>query len=572
MTFTRIWHDSYSPSVPAEIEVPDSDVTAALAASAERFPDRIAVDFMGRGVTYAQLQQNIDRAAGMLVERGVKTGDRVAIALPNCISHVVVFYAVLRIGAVVVEHNPLYTKAELIHQLNDSGSSVAIFWERTAVELGEGIENTGVTELISVDVSRDLPLSKRLLLQLPIAKARETKAQLTAQPPAYAKRFDQLLEGATPIDPSRARPLGDDLAVLQYTGGTTGTPKGAMLTHRNLVANTVQGAVWTGADDRPGTEVVYGILPFFHAFGLTLCLTYSLRIGATLVLFPKFDVETFLAAQKRIPGTFLPAVPPMLGRVVTAAEKKSVDLTSFRYAICGAMPMGKETAAAWEKATGGLAIEGYGMTETSPVALGNPLNDKRMPGHLGLPFPSTDVLIVDQEDGVTPVAQGERGELLISGPQVFSGYWNKPEETEQVLVDIDGTRWIRTGDIVTMDESGSCVVVDRIKEMIITGGFKVFPSQVEECIREMPEVDDVAVVGVPGGDMGEKVVAAVVLAQDVASVELARVRQWCEERVARYALPKDVVIVSELPRSQIGKVLRRVVRDQILDGGSPHTA
>ncbi|ACV08983.1 AMP-binding protein [Jonesia denitrificans] len=568
MTFSRIWHEHYNPTVPTEITVPDTDITAALDDTISRFGSRTALNFLGAPITYADLGTQISLAAGMLRDLGVQPGDRVAIALPNCTSHVIAFYAVLRLGAIVVEHNPLYTQQELVHQLNDSGATVAIFWERTAAILGQASTSTSVSTLITVDVARDLPLTKRLLLNLPVKKARDTKAQLKATPPAHAQRWEQLLASATPLPADHPRPASSDLAALQYTGGTTGTPKGAMLTHANLVANSIQGAVWTGADDNPGTETVYGILPFFHAFGLTLCLTYALRIGATVMLFPKFEVNSFLDAQKKHPGTFLPAVPPMLGRIVTAARERNVDLTSFRYAICGAMPLDAQTAAAWEDATGGLAIEGYGMTETSPVALGNPLSDQRKPGHLGLPFPSTDVLIVDQEDGRTPVQLGERGELLISGPQVFSGYWGKPQETEQVLVDIDGRTWIRTGDVVVMDETGSVKVVDRIKEMIITGGFKVFPSQVEECVRQMPEVEDVAVVGVPGGDMGEKVVAAVVLAQGATELDVKAVQGWCEKQLARYALPREVIVVPELPRSQIGKVLRRVVRDNVMGGSA----
>jgi long-chain acyl-CoA synthetase len=492
----------------------------------------------------------------------------VALALPNCTTHVVAFYAVLRIGAIVVEHNPLYTRSELVHQLKDSGAKYAIFWDKTAAELGDGVSGTDVETLFNVDVSRDLPVVKRLLLKLPVAKARETKAALCAIPPSYAKSWVSLMGQAQAGLASEPVAAADDIAVIQYTGGTTGTPKGAVLTHRNLVANTVQGTAWTGADQNMGTEVVYGVLPFFHAFGLTLCLTYSLRIGATVVLFPKFDVDQFLAAHKKRPGTFLPAVPPMLSRLTTRAEEKGADLTSFKIALSGAMPLPQETAEAWERVTGGLVIEGYGMTESSPVALGNPVSPDRQPGRLGYPFPSTDAIIVDQDDHTKVLPLTERGELLVSGPQVFQGYWNRPEENEHVLVEIDGKTWLRTGDVVVMDETGSFKVVDRIKEMIITGGFKVFPSQVEEHVREMPEVSDVAIVGVPAGDLGERVVAAVVPADPGKPVSLKAIQDWCDDKLARYALPRELVVVEDLPRSQIGKVLRRVVREQILEGAA----
>lgn len=558
------WLNHYAPGVPANIDVPEGDLTAALWESAAKFPDRTALNFMGKPMSYTDLITTIDKAARALERHGVKKGDRVAIALPNATSHVVAFYAVLRIGAIVVEHNPLYTQAELIHQLNDSGSTYAIFWDKTAAELGEGIKQTALKTVFAVDASRDLPLSKKFLLTLPVKKARETKAALCATPPAYATSWHDFVAAAGTVEPTSPVATGSDVAVIQYTGGTTGTPKGAVLTHENLVANATQGVAWTGAHERLGTEVVYGVLPFFHAFGLTLCLTYSLRIGATLMLFPKFDVDSFLSTQKKHPGTFLPAVPPMLSRLVAKASERNVDLTSFRYAIAGAMPLPAKTAADWEKATGGLVIEGYGMTESSPVALGNPVSSERKPGFLGLPFPSTDVLIVDQDDPTKVLPFTERGELLLSGPQVFQGYWEKPEENAQVLIRINGKTWLRTGDVVTMDEQGFFKVVDRIKEMIITGGFKVFPSQVEERMREMPGVEDVAIIGMPGGDLGELVIAVVVPAQGVEKVTLKEIQDHCDVTLARYALPRKLGFVDELPRSQVGKVLRRVVKEGVV--------
>lgn len=562
---TQPWLENYPASVPATVDVPDVDVTTALWNSAERFAQRDALDFMGSSITYTQFIERIERAMTVLENEGVKKGDRVAIALPNSIVHVVAFYAVLRLGAIVVEHNPLYTQHELVHQLSDCGAEYAIFWDKTTQELGSAKDQTALKTVFSVDVSQDLPLTKRLLLKLPVAKARATRAALCGEPPAYAKPWQTLASSAARSS-SAAKPAatGDDVAVIQYTGGTTGVPKGAVLTHRNLVANTIQGAVWTGAEHNPGTEVVYGVLPFFHAFGLTLCLTYALRVGATVVLFPKFDVDQVLDAQKKRPGTFFPAVPPMLSRLAKRAGERNISLKSFKISIIGAMPLPAETAKQWEEATGGLAIEGYGMTESAPVALGNPVSERRQPGRLGLPFPSTEAIIVDQDDYTKVLPLTERGELLIRGPQVFQGYWNKPEETAVTLVEVNGEQWLRTGDVVTMDETGSFKVVDRIKEMIITGGFKVFPSQVEECIREMSEVEDIAVVGIPGGDLGERVVAAITLRDSSVPVDLKAVQAWAEKHVARYALPREIFLVDELPRSQVGKVLRRVVREQIL--------
>lgn len=562
--FTRPWHDSYAPGVPPVVDVPDEPLLAALDRAAAAWPDRVAVDFMGAPTTYAELADAVARGAGVLRDLGVGAGDRVAIALPNCTSHVVAFYAALRLGAVVVEHNPTYTAGELQHQLADSGATVALVWEKAVPAALEAQPGTAVRTVVAVDVSADLPAVKRFALRLPLPAARRTRAALRTTPPAGTPVWHRLVSGAAPLPADHPRPAADDVALLQYTGGTTGTPKAAVLTHRNLVANAVQGQAWTQA--QPGTETIYGVLPFFHAFGLTLCLTYATRIGATLVAFPKFDPEAVLAAQRRRPGTFLPAVPPMLDRLATAAEARKADLSSFRYAISGAMSLSPATAARWERLTGGLVIEGYGMTETSPVALGSPLSPARRPGALGLPFPSTDVRVVDQEDPTREVAPGEQGELLIRGPQVFQGYWGRPEETAEQLLP---GGWLRTGDVVRLDDDGFVVLVDRIKEMIVTGGFKVYPSQVEDKLRTMPGVRDVAVVGLPGGDLGEKVVAAVVMELGHAQVELQAVREWCAERLARYAVPREIVILTDLPRSQIGKVLRRVVRDDLLAAAGP---
>ncbi|WP_028048204.1 AMP-binding protein [Cellulomonas sp. URHD0024] len=542
---------------PREVTIPDEPLGAALDRAAARCPERIAVDFLAGQTTYRDLADAVARGAQALLDLGVQPGDRVALVIPNCTAHVVAFYAVLRLGAVVVEHNPTYTAGELAHQLADSGAVVALVWEKTVPAVLSSLTTTRLRSVIAVDLTHDLPRSSRWKLRLPVARARTVRAAMRGPLPPAFPRWHRLVAKADPIDTAHPGPASDDLALLQYTGGTTGTPKGAMLTHRNLVANAVQGQAWTAAE--PDTEVVYALLPFFHAFGLTLCLSYAIRVGATLVAFPNFDPALVLEAQQRVPGTFLPAVPPMLDRLAAAAGPG--ELASFRYAISGAMALPAQTAKRWEDASGGLVIEGYGMTETSPVALGNPLTDDRRPGTLGLPFPSTQIRVVDPTDASRDVPQGERGELLIRGPQVFAGYWQRPDDTAEQLLD-DG--WLRTGDVVTIDESGWVVLVDRLKELIVSGGFKVYPSQVEDGLRLMPGVADVAVVGIPGGDLGETVVAAVVLDPGATGVDLQSVRAWCEQRVARYALPRRLVVLDELPRSMVGKVLRRQVRDLVL--------
>ncbi len=554
----RPWTRSYAPGVPAEVEVPDHSLVDLLDASVARFGDHVALDFVGSTTTYAQLGEQVGRAAAALQGLGVRAGDRVALVLPNCPQHVVAFYAVLRLGAVVVEHNPLYTPEELQVQLADHGARVAIVWDRSAAAVQRVAEQTQVETVVAVDLTTALPRLKQLLLRLPLPSARATRAAMTARAPGTLS-WEPLVAGASPLDPAWPRPSTADVALLQYTGGTTGTPKGAILTHRNLLANALQGRAWVPGL-RDGEETIYAVLPLFHAYGLTLCLTFAVSIGATLVLFPRFDVDQVLEAMGRRPATFLPAVPPIYQQLAAAARDRGVPLTSVRFGISGAMALPVETVELWEEVTGGLLVEGYGMTESSPVALGNPVSATRRPGTVGVPFPSTEIRVVDPDHPTVERPQGERGELLIRGPQVFSGYWRQPEETARVLLP---GGWLRTGDVVVVDDGGFVTIVDRIKELIITGGFNVYPSEVEAALRKVDGVLDAAAVGLPIEGGGEEVVAAVV-AEPGAHLDPDTVRQACREHLTAYKVPRRVVVVDELPRSLIGKVLHRQVRDALL--------
>jgi long-chain acyl-CoA synthetase len=547
------WLGSYAPGVPSTVDIPDRSLVDLLDDAVHRFADRVALDFYGGTTTYAELGSLVERAAEGLRQLGVERGDRVALVLPNCPQHVVAFYAVLRLGAIVVEHNPLYTPEELGHQFADHGARVAIAWDKVAPVVRQVAPDTTV---VAVDLTRALPRAQRWALRLPLPRARETRAEMTAPAPGTVP-WSSLLD--TPPDPSHPRPAAEDVALLQYTGGTTGTPKGAILTHRNLLANAAQGRAWVPGL-RDGEETIYGVLPLFHAYGLTLCLTFAVGIGATLVLFPRFDVDAMLDAVRRRPPTFLPAVPPIYERLATAARERGVDLSTVRYAISGAMSLPSATVELWESVTGGLLVEGYGMTETSPISLGNPVAPTRRPGTVGVPFPSTDIRIVDPHDPSTDREPGDPGELLVRGPQVFAGYWNRPEETAAVLLP---GGWIRTGDVVIMDDDGFVTVVDRIKELIITGGFNVYPSEVEDALRKVTGVRDAAAVGVPAAHGGEEVVAAVVL-EDGATADEAAIRDAVRAHLAAYKVPRRIVALDDLPRSQIGKVLRREVRDSIL--------
>jgi long-chain acyl-CoA synthetase len=555
----RPWLSSYAPGVDAEVEVPAESLPEMLAASVTRFGDRVALDFFGSETTYNELADKVSCAAEAMRALGVSPGDRVALVLPNCPQHVVAFYAVLRLGAVVVEHNPLYTSHELEHQLADCGATVVVCWDKTAPVIDVLRGMTSVRVILAVDLSSALPWRKRLALRLPVAKARKARAAMTGPVPAGVLSWEKVSASTGPIDAAHPQPRPADVALLQYTGGTTGTPKGAILTHWNLRVNAAQGRAWMpGLND--GEETVYGVLPLFHAYGLTLCLTYSMSVGATLLLLPRFDLDQMIEAMRRRPATFLPAVPPIYERLAVAAKEGRVDLSSIRYGISGAMALPPAVVETWESVSGGLLVEGYGMTEASPIALGNPAAQTRRPGTVGVPFPSTRIRIVDPDDPSRDLSIGEPGELLIAGPQVFAGYWNCPQESAAALLP---GGWLRTGDIAVADPDGFVSIVDRIKELIITGGFNVYPSEIEDVLRELPEIDDLAVVGVPaGGDSGEEVVVAVVLVAG-ATIDSDQVRAYARERLTGYKVPRRVVVMEDLPRSQIGKILRRHVRDRI---------
>ncbi|WP_166983461.1 long-chain-fatty-acid--CoA ligase [Paramicrobacterium fandaimingii] len=552
------WLHSYAPNVPHTID----DVTGSLgdivAESARSYPDAPALEFFGVETTYSELDDAVARAAEGLRRRGVARGDRVAIVLPNCPQHIVAFYAVLRLGAIVVEHNPLYTARELRHQFEDHGATTAIVWNNVVDTVKDFPRDVAVSTLISVDVARALPTGMRLALKLPLKKARESRRALTT-PVSGTIRWERLTVSERLAD-DHPVPSKDDVAVIQYTSGTTGAPKGAVLTHANLLANAAQARAWVPTISR-GECVVYAVLPMFHAYGLTLCLTFAMSMGARLVLFPKFEPDLVLKVMRKHPPTFFPAVPPIAERLLSAAKDKGISLTGTEICISGAMPLSQDLVEPWEEATNGYLIEGYGLSECSPVLIANPISPGRKAGTVGLPLPNTEIRVVDPKNPSADVERGEPGELMVRGPQVFSGYFNKPDETAAVFTD-DG--WFRTGDIVTLDDDGFVTVVDRIKELIITGGFNVSPSEVENALCSHPSVDEAAVVGMPSEHSGEDVVAAVTAAPG-ATIDPEKLRAFARDILTPYKVPRRIVQVDELPKSLIGKVLRKDVRESLLD-------
>jgi long-chain acyl-CoA synthetase len=556
---SRPWLAAYAEGVPDDIEEPTQTLPEMLDASVRAYGRRPALEFFGAETSYRELGEQIERAAEGLRRLGVGKGDRIAIVLPNCPQHVVAFYAALRLGAIVIEHNPLYTARELRHQFEDHGARIAIAWDKTVDTLAEFPSDLKLERIVSVDITAALPFSKRLLLRAPLAKARASRSQLTSRPKARDLVPWRELVGRRRLPRRVSGPALDDIALLQYTSGTTGSPKGAILTHANLRANAMQGRAWVPGLVE-GEEVFYGVLPLFHAYGMTLCLTFAMSIGAKLVLFPKFDLDLVKDAARKSPPTFLPAVPPIYDQLARAASRGTLDLSTVRFAISGAMSLPVATVNRWEDATGGLLVEGYGMTETSPVALGNPIGPSRRPGTVGVPFPSTEIRVVDPDDPAVDRPLGEAGELLIRGPQVFQGYWGRPGDTAASLL---AGGWLRTGDIASVSPDGFVTIVDRLKELIITGGFNVSPTEVEAALEAHPDVIGAAVVALPRTSGGEDVAAAVVL-REGADLDVDALRDFCRTRLAAYKVPRRIVAVDELPRSLIGKVQRREVRERLL--------
>ena len=551
----RPWLKNYSPGVAADVHLSETSLSHLIDDAVREVPHKVALEFFGATTTYAELGSQIDRAAEGLRLAGVQAGDRVALILPNCPQHIVAFYAILRLGAIVVEHNPLYTGAELRHMFEDHGAKAAIVWDKISGHITGLPDDIRPAHIYAVNLIKAMPALTRVALKLPVKKARESREKLEGAAPGTTS-WAQLLK-SPPIDPDFKRPTAHDIALLQYTSGTTGLPKGVMLTHRNLESNGRMGEAWIKPSD---DECIYSVLPLFHAYGMTLGVTIAALCRARLVLFPTVDMGLITKAMKKTRPTILPAVPPVYRRLMDVAKEQGISLQGVRYAVSGAMNLPPELVAEWEDASGGYMVEGYGLTECAPLVSCNPLNDTRRAGSIGIPFPSTDIRVVDPET-LQDVPLGEEGELWVHGPQCFAGYWKREEDTQKTIT-ADG--WLRTGDIVRLDEDYFIQIVDRIKEVIITGGFNVSPTEVETALKQHDSVADAAVVGIPQASGGEMVVAAVIPAEGHAVDEHA-LREHCYARVTRYKVPRKIVAVDDLPRSMLGKILRRKVREQLLN-------
>ncbi|MCD0484336.1 AMP-binding protein [Streptacidiphilus sp. ASG 303] len=556
----RPWHRFYAHGVPRRVHIPETPVTGLLDEAAARHGRRTALVFFGRRTSFRALHRAVDRFAAGLLELGVTRGDRVAVILPNCPQFVVAFYAAQRIGAVVVPANPLYTASELRHQLTDSGAVLAVVHDGAYPTVASVRGDTALRHVVTTRLSEEFPLWRRLLLRLPLARARAAQERLGPTPPpddgtvpfATVARTRAPRGGVPQADVHPRR-----VAVLQYTGGTTGTPKGAMITHRNLVANAHQVKSWY-PQRREGRETALAVLPFFHVYGMTLGLTVGIAAGNRSVLLPSFDVDLVLRAARRYRPTLFPGVPPMYDQLLRRGPGELKALRSVRSCISGAMRLPPETVDRFEGATRAQLVEGYGLTEAAPVVLCNPFNANARPGTVGIPLPGTEAKIVDENDPGREQPPGVAGELLVRGPQVFAGYWHEREDSTRMLHD----GWLSTGDIGVMSPDGYVTVIDRKRDVIIASGFSIFPAEIEEVLLGHPAVAEAAVIGVPDTYRGETVKACVVLRQG-GVLSAQELEAYCSDRLTAYKVPKIVEFRTDpLPRNMLGKVLRRRLREE----------
>lgn len=549
----KIWLNAYEQKIQGTIDFTDTLVPQYLTESAAEFPDQIALIFQGYSVTFKELDEMVGKFAAALKDFGIKKGDSVAILLPNLIPCVVAYYATLRIGGIVVFNNPLYSDTELEHQFTDSGSKFLITLDLLAARMVKLREKTDIKTIVYTSIGDYLPFVKRLLFPL-VAKKKGLAADVSPAPDLHA--FKDIISRYSP-DTTQADVTLDDVAMYQYTGGTTGISKGVMLTHRNISFQIQQIEAWFPEFDK-GTEIMLGALPFFHVFGMSVSMNLAIRLAWTNVLVPKPQAEPLLEAISKFKVTFAPLVPTMYIGILDHPDLAHTDLTTIKGCFSGSAPLPLEVIRKFEEKTGAIIVEGYGLTESSPVTHVNPFRGQRKVGSIGIPLPETECRIVDLEDNTKEVPVGESGELLIRGPQIMKGYLNKPDETAKTLTR-DG--FLCTGDVAKMDEDGYFYIVDRIKDMIISGGYNVYPRDIDEVLYDHPKVLEACAVGIPHSKRGEAVKVFVVLKQGQAMTE-NEVIDYCATKLAKYKLPVSVEFREELPKSNVGKILRKDLRKQ----------
>ncbi|GCF06438.1 long-chain-fatty-acid--CoA ligase [Dictyobacter arantiisoli] len=559
------WLHHYDAGVPRQLDIPERSLTSILDNAAKNYPHQTAFIYYGNRISYAQFSNLANRFAIELQRLGVQKGDRVAIALPNIPQFPIAFFGTLRVGAVAVPTNPLYTEREMQHQLADSGAKVLVVLDRFYPIVRNIRQQTSLEQIIVTSPADFLPPLLQKLYPLSLRGTKQPQLPLTKREVAQ----DPGLHFMQPFLKSRTKggielfhlPVhiqGNDLAILQYTGGTTGLSKGAMLTHRNVLANAMQTRYWVPRV-KDGTEITLCVTPLFHAYGLTVGMNLSILAAATMVLLPQFKAKDVLEAVHRYHPSMFPGIPTMYVAIMREAEKHPEYLKSVKYCISGASPLAAKIQADFEKITSGKLVEGYGLSEAAPVTHCNPLSDQCRNGSIGLPVPDVEAAIINSITG-TSLPAGEVGEIVVKGPNIMQGYWQRTTETQEMFIN----GWMRTGDIGKMDEDGFFYVVERAKDMIIASGFNVYPREIEEVLFQHPAIAEAAVAGVPDSYRGETVAAFIVLKEGFTPSEKLEqeIVLFCKQQLAAYKVPKRLEFRDQLPKSIIGKVLRRELRKQ----------
>jgi len=549
---SKPWTKNYDEGVPSEINIPEKPLYSLIDDAANTYPEKTAIIFFDKKITYKQLKEMIDRFAHALQEHGVKKGDVVAIMLPNTPQFVISYYAILKIGGIVTPLNPLYKSAEIKRQLLDSGAETIILLDLLYSEF-EIIKNEVKMKNIIVTSIKDfLPPLLKMLYPL-----KYKTPKIKYEPNMH--KFMDLLKYSPEYKPVNINPK-EDLAALMYTGGTTGIPKGAMLTHYNLLSNAVQIKYWFKPRIEP--MVVLSVLPFFHIYGQTAAMNYVFVHMATMVILPRFDVKDMFKSINKYRVTVFHGVPTLYIQIINSPLVKKYKLDTIEACISGAAPLPIEVQKKFEELTGGKLREGYGLTETSPVTHVNPILGKFKVGSIGLPVPNTLAAIADPDNNVL-LPPDSIGELVISGPQVMKGYYNMPEENAKAFFELGGFRWFRTGDIAKMDEEGYFYIVERKKDLIKYKGYSVYPREVEEVLYKHPAVKEAAVIGVPDPEVGEQIKAFVVLKDEFkGKVKEEEIIEFVKTQIAPYKYPRIVEFRDSLPKSAVGKILRKVLRDE----------
>ncbi|TQS76146.1 long-chain-fatty-acid--CoA ligase [Ornithinibacillus gellani] len=553
MIHQKIWEKHYPKEIPTTITYSKKPLHEFLAESAERYKEKKALYFMGKELSFVELYDEARRMANYFQKLGLQKGDRVAIMLPNCPQAVIGYYGALMAGGIVVQTNPLYTERELEYQLKDSGSEFIICMDILLPRVNHVRNNTNLKHVIVAEIKDYLPFPKNVVY--PFIQKKQYNLVVKVEQSDDTHVWKQFMAASEPqykpvtIDPT------EDLALLQYTGGTTGYPKGVMLTHMNLVSNVEMCEAWLYKTKR-GQEVVLGVLPFFHVYGMTTVMNLSIMLGSKMLLLPKFDAEETLKTIHKQRPTLFPGAPTIYVGLLNHPSLKKYDLSSIEACISGSAPLPVEIQDQFEKVTGGRLVEGYGLTESSPVTHANFVWDKRINGSIGIPWPDTDAIIYKM--GTLEEAEIEEvGEVAVKGPQIMKGYWNNEEETDNTLVD----GWLLTGDLGYMDDNGYFYIVDRKKDMIIAGGYNIYPREVEEVLYEHEGIQEAVVAGVPDPYRGETVKAYIVAKQGY-QLDTDELNTFCRKHLAAYKVPRLYEFREELPKTAVGKILRRQLVDE----------